>query len=97
LIKEHQESITASQVLNAHTKKKGLPGPSQLTNEKLNIRISTPVISIARMFRDTTLFNLLIIIVISCRVSIGRLMNKVKTARRHYQVWDRFLMMPKRA
>ncbi|OGV62304.1 MAG: hypothetical protein A2498_00155 [Lentisphaerae bacterium RIFOXYC12_FULL_60_16] len=84
MIKEHQESITASQVLNAHTKKKGLPGPSQLTNEKLNIRISTPVISIARMFRDTTLFNLLIIIVISCRVSIGRLMNKVKTARRHY-------------
>ena len=65
LIMEHQESMNASHVLNAHTKKKGLLGPSQLTNEKLKILISTPVISTARMFRETALFNLLWIIVIS--------------------------------
>jgi hypothetical protein len=58
-----QESTTASQVLNAQTKKKGLLGPSQLTSEKLNIRINTPVISIMRRFRRTTPFNLPIVVI----------------------------------
>jgi len=57
--------MTASQVLKAQTNKNGLLGPCQLTSEKLNILINTPVISIARMFRVTTSFNLLIVIIIS--------------------------------
>jgi hypothetical protein len=40
----HQERNTASVVLNAQTKRKGLRGPSQLTREKLKILISTPII-----------------------------------------------------
>ena len=35
----HQASMTASTVLNAQTKRNGLAGPSQLTSEKLKIRI----------------------------------------------------------
>lgn len=41
----HQESITASVVLNIHTNMNGLSGPSQLTKLKLKIRITTPTIS----------------------------------------------------
>jgi hypothetical protein len=46
---EHHESMMASIVLNTHTNMNGLSGPSQLTSEKLNIRISTPIISIDGM------------------------------------------------
>jgi hypothetical protein len=46
---EHQERRIASAVLKIHTKRKGLSGPSQLTNVKLMIRIRTPVISKALM------------------------------------------------
>jgi hypothetical protein len=53
----HQESITASTVLNAQTKRKGLCGPSQLTSEKLKILINTPSISMARRFRVTAAFS----------------------------------------
>jgi hypothetical protein len=56
-MQEHHESITASVVLNAQTKKKGLEGPSQLTREKLKIRIRTPVISILRIWRFTQAFS----------------------------------------
>jgi hypothetical protein len=42
---EHQDSITASAVLNAQINKNGLSAPIQLTNEKLKIRINTPSIS----------------------------------------------------
>jgi hypothetical protein len=39
-------------VLKIHTNKKGLCGPSQLTSEKLLIRMMTPVISmVLRYFR----------------------------------------------
>jgi hypothetical protein len=48
---EHHDRITASQELNIHTKRNGLFWPSQLTNEKLIIRITTPIISIFLMFR----------------------------------------------
>ena len=41
LIIAHHESNTASVVLNAQTKRKGLLGPSQLTSEKLKTLIST--------------------------------------------------------
>lgn len=41
----HQDKRTASIELNIHTKRKGLLGPIQLTREKLNILIITPVIS----------------------------------------------------
>ena len=47
---EHQESITASVVLKAHTKKNGLSAPIQLTSEKLKIRMSTPTISMNLMY-----------------------------------------------
>jgi len=59
LIIAHHESRIASVVLNAQTKRNGLWGPSQLTNEKLKILISTPIISMDRMFTVTNLFNLL--------------------------------------
>jgi hypothetical protein len=45
--------MTASVVLNAHTNRKGLAGPSQLTSVKLNILISTPPISMMRMYLKT--------------------------------------------
>ncbi len=41
----------ASTVLNAQTNRKGLCGPSQLTREKLNMRINTPTISMLRRCR----------------------------------------------
>jgi len=53
----HQESMSASVVLKAQTKKNGLLGPSQLTSEKLKILINTPTISIARIFRVTRAFS----------------------------------------
>jgi len=46
----HHERMIASVVLKTHTNMKGLAGPSQLTRLKLKIRMSTPVISSARMF-----------------------------------------------
>src|SRR5438552_7860006 len=57
LMMAHQESSTASAVLNAHTKRKGLSGPSQLTSEKLKILISTPTISTTRRCRVTAAFS----------------------------------------
>src|SRR5438128_2084416 len=53
----HQESMIASAVLKAQTKRNGLAGPSQLTSEKLKILISTPIISMARRFRVTAAFS----------------------------------------
>src|SRR5260370_36272449 len=53
----HQDSITASTVLNAQTKRKGLCSPNQLTSEKLKILISTPIISIVRRLRVTAAFR----------------------------------------
>jgi hypothetical protein len=46
----HQVSNTASSELKIQTNMKGLFGPSQLTSEKLNIRMTTPVISSALIF-----------------------------------------------
>lgn len=43
----------ASKVLNTQTNIKGLSAPSQLTNEKLKIRMSTPIISIKRIYFKT--------------------------------------------
>jgi hypothetical protein len=47
----------ASMVLNAHTNMNGLSGPIQLTNEKLKMRIMTPVISIDFRFIKTNPFT----------------------------------------
>ncbi|MEE7627891.1 hypothetical protein V3O24_17110 [Methylobacter sp. Wu8] len=58
----NQESITASVVLKAQTNINGLSGPIQLTSEKLKIRISTPTISMNRIYLKTNEFNALIII-----------------------------------
>jgi hypothetical protein len=52
----HQESPTASIVLITQTIKKGLCGPSQLTMEKLPIRITTATISINFMLFRMKLF-----------------------------------------
>jgi hypothetical protein len=41
----HHDNKTASVVLTIHTNMNGLRGPSQLTSEKLEIRITTPTIS----------------------------------------------------
>jgi len=49
--------MNASHVLNIHTKRNGLEGPSQLTNEKLKIRISTATISIGLWYRRTIAFK----------------------------------------
>src|SRR5436853_499099 len=58
LMTAHQESSTASAVLNAQTKRKGLSGPSQLTSEKLKILISTPTIASGGRYRTTAAFPL---------------------------------------
>jgi hypothetical protein len=42
----HHDNRTASVVLNIQTNMNGLREPSQLTSEKLNILITTPIISI---------------------------------------------------
>ncbi|MEQ1914428.1 MAG: hypothetical protein ABL855_05005 [Sideroxydans sp.] len=52
----HQVSITASIVLNTQTNMNGLAGPSQLTSEKLKIRINTPTISMDDICRCTNVF-----------------------------------------
>ena len=49
LSSEHHDSMMASIVLNIHTNMNGLAGPSQLTSEKLKMRISTPTISMCGM------------------------------------------------
>jgi hypothetical protein len=46
-------------VLKAQTKKNGLSAPNQLTNEKLKIRMSTPIISMGLMYLITKKFILL--------------------------------------
>src|SRR5438270_13416444 len=49
----HHDSRIASAVFTIHTNMNGLYGPSQLTSEKLKIRISTPTISSERKLRPT--------------------------------------------
>jgi hypothetical protein len=44
--------MIASVVLKIQTNRNGLLGPSQLTNEKLKMRITTPAISISLIFSN---------------------------------------------
>src|ERR1700690_382626 len=53
----HHESPTASIVFTTQTTKKGLWEPSQLTNEKLPMRITTATISIVLVFFRTNMFS----------------------------------------
>lgn len=56
----HHDNKTASVVLNIHTNINGLREPSQLTSEKLNIRITTPIISITLTLLRINLLSLFI-------------------------------------
>lgn len=60
----HQDRSKASKVLNIHTNKKGLFSPNQLTNEKLIIRIITPIISKMRTCLSINSFIFLIILLL---------------------------------
>jgi hypothetical protein len=54
--------MMASKVLIIHTNRNGLAGPNQLTKEKLNIRINTPVISTAAICFSMNKLNSLIML-----------------------------------
>lgn len=69
--------MIASAVLKHQTNKKGLCGPSQLTNEKLNILITTPTISIVVIY-----FRMNVLIIIH---SFNNLIGAI-TFIKHHQV-----------
>jgi hypothetical protein len=74
----HHDNKTASVVLKIHTNINGLREPSQLTSEKLKMRITTPIISITLTLFRIKLLSFSIIIHLNALQSFNSVEKNIR-------------------